>query len=74
MIFKDKNYTLEPNAKELSSKKKPDILDSTGKSISNNLRYGNYYQQILPFHEIFGNDGMIFLDGTNMGKNHKFMI
>ena len=67
LYFKDDSYVMEPKATELSSKKKPEILDLTGNSISNNLRYGNFYQQLLPFYEVFGDDGMIFLDGTNMG-------
>ena len=65
---------IEPKASELGSKKKPEILDLNGNSISNNLRYGNFYQQLSPFYEVFGDDGMIFLDGTNMGTIFKYII
>ena len=68
MLFKDDEYVIEPKAAELSSTRKPDILDLAGRSISDNLRYGNFYQQLLPFYEVFGDEGMIFLDGTNMGE------
>ena len=67
LFFQDDEYVMEPNAAELSSTRKPDILDFAGRSISDNLRYGNYYQQLLPFYEVFGDEGIIFLDGTNMG-------
>lgn len=67
MFFEDDEYVMEPNAAELSLTRKPDILDLAGRSISDNLRYGNFYQQLLPFYEVFGDEGMIFLDGTNMG-------
>ena len=62
------DYVMEPKAEELGSKKKPEVRDAAGSSISNNLRFGNFYHQLLPFYEVFGDDGMIFLDGTNMGK------
>jgi len=32
------------------------------------LRYGNYHQQLLPFLEVFGTDGVIIMDGSNMGN------
>ena len=61
LLFEDDKYVIEPNAAELS------MLDLPARSISENLRYGNFYQQLLPFYEVFGDEGMIFLDGTNMG-------
>ena len=72
LFLQDDGYVIEPKASELGSKKKPEILDLNGNSISNNLRYGNFYQQLSPFYEVFGDDGMIFLDGTNMGTIFKY--
>ena len=72
LLFEDDEYVIEPKAAELSLSRKPDILDLAGRSISDNLRYGNFYQQLSPFYEVFGDDGMIFLDGTNMGTIFKY--
>ena len=61
---------IHPTAKEMaiehSDPKWPSMNDTT-KNDWNNLRYGNYYQQILPFYEVFGKEKLIFLDGTFMG-------
>ena len=55
-----------PTAGEMTHHKMPNITGITGLEW-NNLRYGNFYHQLLPFYEVFGEEGMIFLDGTNMG-------
>ena len=64
------NAIIRPTAKELAvemnDEKWPKIKGLTHEEIVN-LRYGNFYQQLLPFYEVFGHEGMIFLDGTNMG-------
>ena len=61
-----------PTAGEMTHHKMPNITGITGLEW-NNLRYGNFYHQLLPFYEVFGEEGMIFLDGTNMGmiRNEK---
>ena len=56
---------VHPTADELH-RKMPKIKGLTN-SQWDNLRYGNFYHQLLPFYEVFGDEGMIFLDGTNMG-------
>lgn len=55
-----------PTAEEQNHHKMPKIKGITA-SVWDNLRYGNFYHQLLPFYEVFGDEGMIFLDGTNMG-------
>ena len=55
-----------PTAEEQNHHKMPRIKGITA-SVWDNLRYGNFYHQLLPFYEVFGDEGMIFLDGTNMG-------
>ena len=55
-----------PTAEEQNHHKMPNIKGITA-SVWDNLRYGNFYHQLLPFYEVFGDEGMIFLDGTNMG-------
>ena len=65
LYFNKENYVMEPNAAKLTSTENPRNLGLG--SVPFNLRYGNYYHQILPFYEVFGADRMIFLDGTNMG-------
>ena len=32
------------------------------------LRYGNYYQQLIPFIEVFGRENIVILDGSNVGN------
>ena len=71
--MKNSDYKIEPTAEELSTNTKPEV-NKVGNSISNNLRYGNFYHQLLPFYEVFGDDGMIFLDGTNMGKSQNISV
>ena len=60
---------IRPTASELAietnDKRWPKIKGIGGNEIMN-LRYGNFYQQLLPFYEVFGNERIIFLDGTNM--------
>ena len=64
------NAIIRPTASELAiemnDRKWPKIKGLTRQEIVN-LRYGNFYQQLLPFYEVFGKERMIFLDGTNMG-------
>ena len=73
MNYKDnqwKGRMVRPTAKEMAvemfDKKWPKIKGITKTELVN-LRYGNYYQQLLPFFEVFGREKFIFLDGTNMG-------
>ena len=73
MNYKDnqkKGRLVRPTAKELAvemfDKKWPRIKGLTKTELVN-LRYGNYYQQLLPFLEVFGREKLIFLDGTNIG-------
>ena len=71
MNYKDnqkRGRLVRPTAKELAV----EMIDwprvkGIGKPELINLRYGNYYQQLLPFFEVFGRERFIFLDGTNMG-------
>ena len=73
MVYKNnriKGRIVRPTAKEMAiemfDKKWPRVR-GIGKTELVNLRYGNYYQQLLPFFEVFGRERFIFLDGTNMG-------
>ena len=73
MNYKDnlkKGRMVRPTAKEMAvemfDKKWPRIKGITKTELVN-LRYGNYYQQLMPFFEVFGRERFIFLDGTNMG-------
>lgn len=43
------------------------LVKGIGKPELIKLRYGNYYQQLLPFFKVFGRERFIFLDRTNMG-------
>ena len=65
-----KGRIVRPTAKEMAiemfDKRWPRINGITKTELVN-LRYGNYYQQLLPFFEVFGRERFIFLDGTNMG-------
>ena len=62
---------IRPTASELAiemeDEKWPKIKGITNQELVQ-LRYGNFYQQLLPFYEVFGDENMIFLDGTNMGR------
>jgi len=73
MVYKNntiKGGIVRPTAKEMAiemfDKKWPRVR-GIGETELVNLRYGNYYQQLLPFFEVFGRERFIFLDGTNMG-------
>ena len=67
---KEKGRIINPTAEEIaiehSDPRWPRINGLTNNDL-NNFRYGNYYQQILPFYEVFGKENLIFLDGTNIG-------
>ena len=58
---------------EMNDEKWPTIKGIKKKELVN-LRYGNFYQQLLPFYEVFGDENMIFLDGTNMGIDSNTLI
>ena len=69
MNYKDNNITktmTHPKAEEMNLHKFPKIKGLTN-SEWDNLRYGNFYTQLIPFYEVFGDERMIFVDGTNMG-------
>ena len=73
MVYKNnriKGGIVRPTAKEMAIEmfdKKWPRVKGIGRKELVNLRYGNYYQQLLPFFEVFGRERFIFLDGTNMG-------
>ena len=57
---------VHPTAYDMNHHELP-FINGVDTKVTGNLRYGNFYHQLLPFYEVFGDDGMIFLDGTNMG-------